>query len=152
MNSPHFTVIYPKGKGTTFLFPETVHILCRSADWYDFPPVTRYLMNMAATVIRMEDAKTETREFTHDRFKQLCDLIALSREDTPRATKDAWELWGGDGREFGVVHLDQEAGKRGDLLLGDDPNDVWVFWPWYDPQLWNPAQLNPSRGVEGSDV
>jgi len=152
MNKPHFKLLDSTGKLTTFLFENCVHVLCRSADWYGFSPVKRYLVNMAASVIRMEDAKTETREFTRDNFLKLVDLLEESKDNTPDAAFEAWKLWGVDGREFGVVHLNLDDGKRGDLILGDDPNDVWQFWPWIDPKDCESDPVYSARGVEGSDV
>ncbi len=152
MNKPHFKMESIGGEGTIFVFETCVHFLIRSSDWYKMRPAHRYLVNMAATVIRMEDAKTETREYTLEQFKLLAELLIQAEDNIPDAAFEAWKLWGGDGREFGVVHLDQEDGKRGDLLLGDDPNHVWMFWPWIDPAEYDSPILAPSHGVEGSDV
>jgi len=127
MNKPHFDIPKLSGTVTFFLFEDCAHMLCRSADWYRLKPVERYLCNMAASVIRMEDARTETREYTLEAFQLLGDLVKLSIHSPDQATWRAWLRWHHPELAFGVVHLDQTETHRGDLILGDSPDHVWEF-------------------------
>lgn len=112
---------------TALVVGDHIEMLCRSADWYALSPIQRYLYNMAASVIRMEDAKTETRIYTFERYDQLRGLVESCTVNEFDAAYKAWEMWYTNDLRFGVVHLEQEAGKRGDLITGDDPTDICHF-------------------------
>lgn len=129
MNNPPARSIPMPGFFNAFVFEDRIEVLVRSADWYRTPPIQRYLYNLAAVGIRMEDAKTETRVYTFDRYESLRQLVHLSFSDEFKAAIQAWSRWATNETTFGVVHLNQEDGKRGDLIVGDDPNDVGEFAP-----------------------
>lgn len=114
---------------TAFVFDDRIDILVRSADWYNLPPIQRFLYNMAASNIRMEDAKTETRVYTFERYEHLRQLIIRSRENEWTVAWEAWLLWWHPDMSFGVVHLDQSLDCAGDLLLGDSPLHLGEFAP-----------------------
>lgn len=117
------------GYFTAFVHDEQIDMLVRTSDWYTLSPIQRYLYNMAAEEIRMEDARTETRVYTFEKFDRLRRLIQWSEASHWEAAWEAWVLWGSSELEFGVVHLDQTEGQRGNLLVGDDPIDVQEFAP-----------------------
>lgn len=114
---------------TAFVFDHGINMLVRSADWYRLPAIQRYLYNMAAKEIRMEDAKTESRTYTFERFDHLRQLIERSDGQEWDVAFEACMSFSQNDHHFGVVHLDQQDGKRGDLLLGDDPNDYAEWCP-----------------------
>jgi len=140
------------GYFTAFVFDHGINMLVRSADWYKLPAIQRYLYNMAAKKIRMEDAKTESRSYTFERFDQLRDLIDRSATDEWSVAFEAFRQWDVPELTFGVVHLDQEDGRRGNLLLGDDPNDYSEFFPDHDlVEIFDPATA-PQADLGGSHV
>lgn len=137
---------------TAWVSADSITVLCRSADWYKLSPIKRYLMNMTANDIRMEDARTEARQYTYARWEHLRRLHDRC-EDQPWET--AWEAnltYGLPDLTFGVVHLVQETEKRGDRLIGDDPDDFAEFMDEDANPIDLAAMLMPSHGVEGSDV
>ena len=137
---------------TTFVFSNRVEILVRSADWYNFPPILRYLYNMAASEIRMEDAKTETRVYTYQRYRHMRDLMLRSIAQEWEAAWEAYVIWWTPELSFGVVHLEQSGELRGNIIVGDEPVDFAEFAP-DEPQVMDMASiLMPSHGVEGSDA
>ncbi len=145
MTTHNVKPISKPGFFTAFVFDNHIDCLIRSADWYTLPPIQRYLYNMAASEIRMEDAKTETRVYTFERFESLRLLIERSAGQEFEVATEAWVLWGDRDVGFGVVHLDQTDGRRGNLLVGDDPHDIDEFAP-VEPgeDVWT---TNPLRRV-----
>ena len=137
---------------TAFVHDHGIDVLIRSADWYQLPPIERYLYNMAAHTIRMEDAKTETRSYSFERFEHLRQLIQRCDGQEWDVAFEACMSFGQEEHHFGVVHLDQTDGRRGDLLLGDDPLDYSEFCPdEVVTATFDPFEL-PKHGVEGSDA
>jgi len=129
MNYSDVKPIPNAGFFTAFVFDHGINMLVRSADWYKVSPIRRYLYNMAASVIRMEDAKTESRTYTFERFDHLRQLLERCDGQEWDVAFEACMTWGQTDHHFGVVHLDQRDGKRGDLLLGDDPADYAEWCP-----------------------
>ena len=129
MNKDTVRPIPNAGFFTAFVHDGGIDCLVRSADWYKLPPIQRYLYNMAASEIRMEDAKTETRVYTFERFETLRQLILQSAAQEFEVAKEAWVMWGTPDLSFGVVHLDQADSRRGNRLIGDDPDDYAEFAP-----------------------
>lgn len=107
--------------------PDGVHILCYTRDWYKLPPILRYALNMAATRIAMADCFVEQREYRWDRFPNLCRIVALAKDQPAHAAEEIYSCWFDWENHFGVVHLDVRDGHKGDLILGDDPNDHEKF-------------------------
>lgn len=140
------------GYFTAFVFDHGINMLVRSADWYKLPPIQRYLYNMAADEIRMEDAKTESRTYSFERFDQMRLLIERCDGHEWDVAFEACMTFGQDDHHFGVVHLDLQDGKRGDLLLGDDPAD-YAEWCPNDVVMatFEPASA-PESGLGGRDV
>jgi hypothetical protein len=112
---------------TAFVHEHGIDCLVRSADWYKLPPIQRYLYNMAALAIRMEDAKTETRVYSFERFDALRLLIQRSAAQEWEVVDEACTMWHKHDMAFGVVHIDQASNTLNKLLLGDDPHD-WIYW------------------------
>jgi len=135
---------------TAFVHEDHIDVLIRSADWYNLPPIQRFLYNMAASLIRMEDAKTETRVYTFERYDYLRQLLHLSADQEWEAAWEAWMLWGDGNVEFGVVHMDLREGHRGNLLVGDDPMDVGEFVPDVEPGTFAEALQNGLRKAKAS--
>lgn len=129
MNKADVRPIPNAGFFTAFVHDFGIDCLIRSSDWYKLPPIQRYLYNMCATVIRMEDAKTETRVYSYLQFDHMRELIERSASQEWEVAFEAWMTYGTADHHFGVVHLDQEDGRRGDLLIGDSPEDYAEFVP-----------------------
>lgn len=152
MTLPTFGPIPSHGMFTAWVANERVEVLCRSADWYHLPAIQRYLYNMAASEIRMEDAKTETRVYTFARYEHLRTLILRSLGQECEVAWEAYQLWFVNDMEFGVVHLEQGGGRRGDLLIGDGPGDFLEFAARDDGEERWTHVVRPAHGIEGSDV
>lgn len=104
-----------------------INCLVRSADWYAVPPIKRYLYNVAARDIRMEDCRTELRAYTFDDFEVMRQLLERADEFPAECALEAWILWVSLGDTFGVVHVEKDGPNRGDRLIGDDPQDLKHF-------------------------
>lgn len=140
------------GRFTLFGFADHVEVLIRSADWYDLPPISRYLHNMCANEIRMEDAKTETRIYDWSRFLELVRTHALSLSDEYAAAHRAWTAYGNPAPEFGVIHIEQKGPHKGNVLVGDDPDDVFEFAPCDDGDS-SPAEVTlPHDDLDGNHL
>lgn len=152
MTLPKFGPIPSHGMFTAWARDDQVDVLCRSADWYHLPAIQRYLYNMAACDIRMEDAKTETRVYTYDRYEGMRQMILRSLAQEWDVAFDAWVRWFEPDLRFGVVHLVKEGDGRGDIISGDDPNHVTHFCP--ENELLDKAFpfMLPSMMLGGGDL
>lgn len=135
-----------------FLWEHHVDLLIRSAEWYKLPPLTRYILNMAANDIRMEDAKTELRVYDHARFDAMSEYLDRADANPSLVAYQVWRRWQAVGLSFGIVHLDQTDGHAGDLLVGDSPEDVSDLVVETYEDNWDIDFAVPAHGPEGSDA
>jgi len=140
------------GYFTAFVHDHGIDCLIRSADWYKLPPIQRYLYNMAASEIRMEDAKTETRVYTFERFERMRLLIEQCEGNEWASAWAARFFWFHPDLAFGVVHLVREGEARGDLLVGDDPDHSVAFGPSDETEVRFAVEFTPPTGVERSEA
>lgn len=149
MTIPRLQPLPKPGFFTAIAMDDRIECLIHSADWYKTPPIRRYLYNMAAREIRMEDCKTETRVYTYERFEHMRQLLLRCDVEPQDTAFEAFITWYQPGLSFGVVHLEKRAKRKGDLLVGDDPFDVQQIYKAFGGYVDAKACYRLSTGYEG---